>query len=38
VHGYTADYIVEKETTYTLVAGDLITYLGPAMNKLLKKD
>jgi NAD(P)H-hydrate epimerase len=36
VHGYTADYIVEKETTYSLLAGDLITYLGPALNKLLK--
>lgn len=38
VHGYTADYIVEKETVYTLLAGDLITHLGPALNRLLEKE
>ena len=37
VHGYVADYVVERETTYTLLAGDLITHLGPALNKLLEK-
>lgn len=38
VHGYTADYIVEKETVYALMAGDLITHLGPALNRLLDKE
>lgn len=37
VHGYTADYVVEKETVYTLLAGDLITHLGPALNNFLER-
>lgn len=37
VHGYVADYVVEKETIYSLLAGDLITYLGPALKQLLDK-
>jgi NAD(P)H-hydrate epimerase len=37
IHGYTADFITEKETIYTLLAGDLLDNLGPALNALLKK-
>lgn len=37
VHGYTADYIVGKETPYTLLAGQLISQLGPALHEFLKE-
>ena len=36
IHGLTADFVVEEETIYTLLAGDLITYLGPALNAFIK--
>ena len=35
-HGYIADFMLEKETTYSLLAGDLIKNLGPALNNYLK--
>ncbi|MCB0292957.1 MAG: bifunctional ADP-dependent NAD(P)H-hydrate dehydratase/NAD(P)H-hydrate epimerase, partial [Calditrichaeota bacterium] len=37
IHGYTADYVVKKETIYTLLAGDLITNFGAALNELTQK-
>ncbi len=37
IHGLTADYIVEEETTYTLLAGELIDYLGSALNDFLNR-
>jgi len=37
IHGYVGDFVVEKETQYTLVAGDLIANLGPALNKLMSE-
>ena len=38
IHGYTADYIVEQGTTYTLLAGDLIKHLGEALNRMLGEN
>lgn len=34
VHGYAADYIVSTGTQYTLIAGDLISQLGKALQQL----
>ncbi len=38
LHGYTADVILEKETTYTILASDLIANLGVAINKFSKDN
>ncbi|MCB0299399.1 MAG: bifunctional ADP-dependent NAD(P)H-hydrate dehydratase/NAD(P)H-hydrate epimerase, partial [Calditrichaeota bacterium] len=38
LHGYTADVILEKETTYTILASDLIANLGVAINKFSKEN
>ena len=37
IHGYAADYVMQEETQYTLVAGDLIRHLGAALNHFLKQ-
>ncbi len=38
IHGYTADFTVEKGTEYTLLAGDLIQNLGDALNHMLSES
>ncbi len=38
IHGYTADYVVDQEATYTLLAGDLLQHLGPAINELSEDE
>ncbi len=38
IHGYTADFMLEKETTYTLLAGALIENLGPALHVFQKEQ
>lgn len=36
VHGYVADYVVNRTTQYSLMASDLTAYLGEALNEMLK--
>jgi NAD(P)H-hydrate epimerase len=38
IHGFTADYIAEKENQYTLVAGDLISELKNTIRFLQNKE
>ena len=37
LHGFIADYVAEEQTSQTLVAGDVIKYMGDAL-KLLEMD
>ncbi len=33
LHGFVADKVVEEESIYSLIAGDLITHLGPVLHQ-----
>ena len=34
LHGFIADYVAKEQTEQTLVAGDLIKYMGPALKQI----
>ena len=38
LHGYTGDYLLEKESKHTIMATDLITNLGAAINRFEKHE
>ncbi|RMF55557.1 MAG: NAD(P)H-hydrate dehydratase [Calditrichaeota bacterium] len=38
IHGLAADFVAERETKYSLIAGELIENLGPVLNRFLNQE